>query len=315
MTSDETPLVGAGEAFCVGLAPSTIPSAGNGSPPPLRRGGEAGLEGAVARPPRRYAPYTRFSAELGRVICARVAAGERQGDICAEPQMPTIHTLRRWALRYAVFGRALARARALGGREGTGPASGFDEGIANEIVARISLGETLNSIGDDASMPSGRTILLWRRVHPEFGEAVRLAREMVAERLSDLGWKMALEATPETAYLTHVRLTQLRWQTRVLSPQTHGAFKPVEAPAPREVTSILFRHFTIEENPDNPKQHRVVAWTPNPDTMEPERNKDGPWVDIVDPVQKAAEIEALFQKREALAEKHSNRPDDPEGWL
>ena len=310
ISDDGASPVGAGEgvafeARSLGLSPSTTRSAASGPPP-----ADAAASGEV----RRYAPYTRFSAQLARVICARVAAGERQGDICADDAMPTINTLRRWALKYAVFGRALARARALGGREGTGPATRFDEGIANEIVARISLGETLNAIGDDPSMPCGRTILLWRRVHPEFGEAVRLAREMAAERFGDLGWKLAMEATPETAYLTHVRLNQLRWTAALMAPRTHGRLKPAPPPEEPQLTLIKFRHFTIEENPDNPREHRVVAWTPNPDTMEPERDNDGPWVEKVDPVQKARDIEELFQKHKALAAKYPNAADDPEGW-
>jgi len=38
----------------------------------------------------------------------------------------------------------------------------------------------------------------WKADHPEFAEDMRLAREALAERFSDLGWTMALEATPET---------------------------------------------------------------------------------------------------------------------
>ena len=60
-------------------------------------------------------------------------------------------------------------------------------------------------------MPSLSTIFYWRRRIPEFEDTVRVAKEIQAERLADLGWEMVGEATPETAYLTHVRLTQLRW--------------------------------------------------------------------------------------------------------
>jgi hypothetical protein len=262
---------------------------------------------------RKYAPYTRFSAKVAREICARVAAGESQAAVCADPRMPEVTTLRRWALRHGRFGRALARSRALGGHVGTGPASGFDEGIANEIVARLSLGETLTSIGDDPAMPSGRTIFLWRQLHPEFGEAVRLAREVVAERFGDLGWKLAMEATPETAYLTHVRLAQLRWTASLMSPQTHGRMKPMEPPGPpepvrpRERLTLLIKHYKIEEHPET-GMHRVATYEPDPDTLQPVRTSVGEWRA---PLGKTAEIPP-HPANVALSARQL--AEDPEGW-
>jgi hypothetical protein len=39
--------------------------------------------------------YVRFSAKLARAICERIAAGETQLAICADPGMPSRNTLRR----------------------------------------------------------------------------------------------------------------------------------------------------------------------------------------------------------------------------
>ncbi len=88
---------------------------------------------------------------------------------------------------------------------------GYCAATAEEVVARVSEGEMLTSITTDPMMPSLRTVMRWRADYPEFAEDLRLAREGLAERFSDLGWKMAMEATPETAFLTQVRLKQLRW--------------------------------------------------------------------------------------------------------
>lgn len=260
---------------------------------------------------RRYAPYTRFTAAVAREICTRVTAGESQTDICAEDRMPTIHTLRRWARRYGAFGRALARARALGGRQGTGPVSGYDAAIAQEIVARIGEGETMTSIGADPAMPCGRTIYLWRKLHPEFAEDVRVAREVVAERFSDLGWKLAMEATPETAYLTHVRLNQLRWTAALMAPGTHGPMKPTEPPTPRKVQNVLLRHFKLEVHPETGQQ-RVVGFCPDPRTMQPVRDAEGEWSDPPEV------IRARYAKfAGAICTEPPSvpvDPDDPEGW-
>jgi hypothetical protein len=118
-------------------------------------------------------------------------------------------------------------------------------------------------------MPSVSTIFYWRRHVPEFAETVRVGKEIQAERVCEQGWEMALSATPQTAYLTHVRLTQLRWMAGVMAPKTYRA-KLAEPEAPREVMDILFRHFDVEDDPATGKK-KVVAWCPNPETGEAER--------------------------------------------
>ncbi|THD58411.1 hypothetical protein [Phenylobacterium sp.] len=136
--------------------------------------------------------------------------------------------------------------------------------VAREVCRRVAEGQTLKEVCADPHLPSLRTVVRWREDHPEFAEDLRQAREGLAERLSDLGWKMAMEATPETAYLTRVRLGQLRWTAAVMGPRTHGRLKPAEAPQPPEVQTYCFRHFKIEENTVT-GQHRVVGYTPDPD--------------------------------------------------
>lgn len=268
---------------------------------------DAAPEGG-ARPPVR--PYVRFSAKVAREICWRTAGGESQAEICADPHMPSPLTIYRWSKKRAAFARAYARARALGsGMVKT--RSSFCPAAANEIVARISEGEMLSSITADAHLPCLATVKRWAATYPEFAEEMRLAREVLAERFSDLGWKLAMEATPETAYLTQVRLGQLRWTTAVLGPRTHGRLKPTEPPQPPAVTTVRIRHFEIEEHPET-GQHRVVGYTPDPKTMLPVRTSEGEWTTPVDPVAKMADIEDLSRKR---LEQRDRDADDPEGWL
>jgi hypothetical protein len=254
--------------------------------------------------------YVRFSATVARAVCRRVAAGERQQDICADPTMPSMVSIYRWSRDRVAFTRALARARALGASVAGSRIYGFCPAAANEIVARVSEGEMLTLICADPHLPSVRTVVRWRMDNPEFAEDLRQAREALAERFSDLGWKMAMEATPETAYLTRVRLGQLRWTTAVLGPRTHGRLKPAEPPQPPEVTTYLFRHFDIEEHPET-GQHRVVGYTPHPETMLPVRSSEGEWTTPVDPVAKMADIEELSRKR---LQQRDRDADDPEGW-
>ena len=280
-------------------------------------GGEAGAAAAAA--PRRG--YVRFSATVAREVCRRVAAGESQVSVCADPAMPSRAALKRWAERHPGFGRVFDRAKAMAPRKAVS-GRGFCAATAEEVVARVSQGEMLSTIADDPAMPSLRTIMRWRAEHPEFDAEMRLAREALAERFGDLGWKLAMEATPETAFLTQVRLKQLRWTAAVLGPRTHGRLKPAEPPEPAQTHTVLFRHFKIEENLET-GQHRVVGFTPDRNTMQPVRTSEGPWKDPIDPVARAAGIQELIDRRAAARRGEAReatgeprgRPDDPEGWL
>src|SRR5579859_301918 len=252
--------------------------------------------------------YVRFSATVAREVCRRVAAGESQNAICAEPAMPSRTALRRWARESAGFARIFARAKAMAMRK---PVSGrgYCPATAEEIVARVSEGEMLTSITTDPVMPSLRTVMRWRADHPEFAEDLRLAREALAERFSDMGWKMAMEATPETAFLTQVRLKQLRWTAAVLGPRTHGRLKATEPPKAQERDEYLFSHFKIEVHPEN-GQHRVVTYAPDPDTNLQIRIREGPWTEPVDPLKKAADLDALIQSRRAALNRLADGSDD-----
>lgn len=277
----------------------------------------AELEGPepLRRKRRAYAPYVHFSAEVARAVCHRIAAGESQASICADPQMPSIGSLRAWAKKRPAFGRTFARARAMGGRDGRSPVSTWCPIKAHEIVVRVSEGEPLTTIEKDPAMPSARTIFLWRKDHPEFAEDLRVAREVVGERFGDLGWKLAMEATPETAYLTSVRLNQLRWTAGLMAPATHGKLKPVEPelpPRPQPRQTILLRSFQVETHPVT-GQLRTIGYTPNPETGAVERTSEGEWCRAPDPLASLETARALSETRRAARELPVD-PDDPEGW-
>ncbi|WP_372783008.1 hypothetical protein [Phenylobacterium sp.] len=224
---------------------------------------------AVARP-RRRAPV-RWSVALGARLCQRVAAGELVYAICREPGMPSAEAVRKWALAKADFGAALDEARRAGGRPSgrRGGVSTYCEATGEALFERLCDGESLTSIGKDPTMPSLSTIFYWRRRIAEFEDQVRLGKEIQAERAVDLGWEMAQAATPETAYLTHVRLTHLRWMTGIMAPRVYR-LKPVEPEPPLKRQTISVRHFEVEVDPETGKRS-VVSYRPNPETGQVER--------------------------------------------
>lgn len=211
----------------------------------------------------------RWSAGMGRRICARVAWGEVLYGVLREAGMPTPQSLKRWARERPAFGAALEAARVAGGRPDGGGVWGYAPEIGETVFQRLCAGESLTAIAADPLMPCLSTLYHWRRRLPEFAETVRAGREAQAERFCDLGWEMACAATPETAYLTHVRLTQLRWMAGVMAPRMVRV-KASEPAGARPAMDVLIRTFHAEIDPETGKE-RVVALCPNPVTGELER--------------------------------------------
>jgi len=218
----------------------------------------------------------RWSGRLMDRLLARVAAGELLYVVLREAGMPTPQSVGRWARDRPAFGAALAQARAACGRARKGGGvDRFCEGIAEEVFERVCEGESLTKIGADPTMPCMSTLFRWRRLRPEFDREVALGMRIRAERMCDDGLEMAAEATPETAYLAHVKLTHLRWTAGVMAPRVFRP-RPVEPEAPQEVRTVLYRHFKIEEDEETGKR-QVVAYCPNPITGQVEREDTPGW--------------------------------------
>jgi len=220
---------------------------------------------AAAASPRRRRTHVRFSAKVGRAICARVAAGETVQAICRDEGMPNRSTVTAWAKAWPRFRQVLGRARTLGGwdPERGGRRSGYCEVTAMEVFARLCEGEPITAICADPAMPSHSTVMRWRDAEPDFARRLALARQVQAERFCDLGWEIASAVTPGDAYATHVKLMQLRWTAAAMAPARFGRFKPVAAEADAaaaEPTEVVFRvrHFERVDGPDGVARVREI---------------------------------------------------------
>jgi hypothetical protein len=257
--------------------------------------------------PRR--PLKRFSSALAREVCRRTLAGQTQLEIAADPAMPCVMTLHRWAERHRKFARTYARVRAIGEGEREDRRRTYCPDLANEIAARVSEGEPLAAIADDPKMPSLRTIYRWRDYEPAFGEALLIARAAMAERFMALGWTLAMQADAPTAYLTFVRLGYLRWMCAVQSPATHARLKPADPPAPPEVLNITHRTFQTEVNPET-GQLRSVAYHHDPELGRLVRDLVGEWQDPPFPLVRHVDYVTAKTTRMALG----MNTDNPAKW-
>lgn len=179
---------------------------------------------------RRRRTAVRFSAALGRTICRRVASGEALSAACRDEGMPTHATVNAWAKAYPKFGKALRRAREVAGWPcATGPGPRYCDVAAAEIYVRLCEGEALSRICADPAMPGRSSVYRWRLSQDGFDAALKLAREVQAEDLCDRGRDWMEAATPETAYVTRVKLEHLRWMAMALGPKAFGRRRPMAA--------------------------------------------------------------------------------------
>jgi len=202
------------------------------SPPPVRAG---------ARAPVRYSP------ELGREICARIAAGTSQHQLAREPGMPSRRTFGDWALRDPAFGEALAQAKrtarearlakdraieAAGGRgwrrmlsragQRGGSVSMLTPEVTEAVCARIAAGQSVLAIGADPAMPSAVSIYNWARWDAEFREAYLRAKLIGLNMMFDAAREIAMECTEATVRSDRLRVQTLHHQVALQLPKKYG---------------------------------------------------------------------------------------------
>ena len=184
------------------------------SPPPAR----AGVRAAV-----------RYSPELGREICRRLAAGESQHALAREPDFGAAYEaaklagrMRQLALdRRADQPRMWRKMLTRKGRRG-GSVSPYTPELGEAICLRIAGGESVLAIGADPAMPCCVTIYNWARRNDDFREMYLRAKEMAADLLFDLSREIAMEATEASVRSDRLRIETLRWHTAMLAPKKYG---------------------------------------------------------------------------------------------
>jgi hypothetical protein len=195
--------------------------------------------------------FQRWSKAAGDAIVERTAAGESLRAICRDPELPNVRVVHRWMGTRPAFARAVRDARARAGRSFIGRPPAYCQATAEIIFERLCQGEGIVAICRDPDMPAASTVYRWLAQDLTFRDAIALAREIAAEAVFERGFEICEAATPETAYLAHVRLTHLRWGAAKLAPRKYGALKAQEATDAEtdKVDSITVCRF--ERGPNN----------------------------------------------------------------
>lgn len=100
-------------------------------------------------------------------------------------------------------------------------------------------------------MPCYSSLYVWRARHPDFAEALEIAREMAADRKADTALEVA-QGAEKGVQGDRLRVTTLMQQAALDAPERWGGKAPGrerEAPEPVEIIFSV-RHFERVVGPD-----------------------------------------------------------------
>ena len=128
-----------------------------------------------------------FDEAKAEALLTRLRAGEPITSILRDPAMPSRRVYAYWRATQAPFAEQVYRlnqvradARVQRGRDRWRP---FDQALADAIVVRVSRGELLADILNSAAgLPSRGVVIRWRRLQPQFDQALRIAVQVARRR-------------------------------------------------------------------------------------------------------------------------------------
>lgn len=125
----------------------------------------------------------------------------------------------------------------------------FSKDLAMRICDDLADGMTLAAVVRQPGMPTLSAINQWIARKPQFGIAVRAAREAAADLAADEVLTTAREVTPATASAARVKISGLQWTAAKAAPHRYGA-KAEAAPPPPMRLVIRVRRFEKAVNAD-----------------------------------------------------------------
>ena len=94
--------------------------------------------------------------------------------------------------------------------------------IAIDICTEISLGRSLRSICEDQGMPTVKTVITWKRKHPEFLQQYDSACIERSEMLVEDMLHIADNSDPGEAAKTRIQVDTRKWAASKMKPKKYG---------------------------------------------------------------------------------------------
>ena len=90
------------------------------------------------------------------------------------------------------------------------------------ICKRLSEGESLSTICNDANQPTRQGVYKWLEKYPEFVDAYARARDLYADFVFDGLFDLASSATPQDVQCVRLQIDTRKWALARMSPKKYG---------------------------------------------------------------------------------------------
>ncbi len=98
----------------------------------------------------------------------------------------------------------------------------YTEGLADRICRRLSEGESLNRICQDAEMPGSTTVFRWLGENQAFRDKYARARETQMDAMAEEILEIADLGDPEQANWLKLRVDTRKWLMSKIAPKKYG---------------------------------------------------------------------------------------------
>ena len=98
----------------------------------------------------------------------------------------------------------------------------YSRRLGERICQRLAAGEAWSRIAGKRGLPAHATLYRWRDRHPEFAEALKLAREAQAECWAERALAVAEASDAATLNSDKLRVSTLLWHAARAAPARYG---------------------------------------------------------------------------------------------
>lgn len=98
----------------------------------------------------------------------------------------------------------------------------YSQVTVNNILEKITEGETIRSIGRMEGLPTANVIHQWLREHKDFQAQMREARKARAEHFHDMVFETAKQAKKKTIQEDRLKVEAFKWGAQVGDPDAYG---------------------------------------------------------------------------------------------
>lgn len=117
-----------------------------------------------------------YDAARAEALLLAIRRGTALRDLVRLPEGPNRQRLNAWKRQRPDFARALVDSARFARDQPRRAWAKFDQAVADQVVLRVSKGETVPQVARDPAMPGETALRRWRRRRPDFDTVLQIAK-------------------------------------------------------------------------------------------------------------------------------------------